>query len=687
MSNDFLFELGCEELPSKSVWPLADNICQAMRSALQKATIDFGTIQAFASPRRIALRIEGIAEEQPAQTILKRGPAVNAAYDAAGNPTPALTGFARSCGVAIDQLSQQKTDKGEWFVYELQQPGVKTKDLLPQFIQQSIASLPLAKPMRWGAGDVEFARPVHWVVMLWNEHTLPCHILGVESGCTSYGHRFHHPQAIKIHHPREYETVLRAAKVIVDFAERRQNISDQIHRLATQQQAEAIVPEDLLDEVCSIVEWPNALLAGFANEFLQVPPEALIAAMQEHQKCFALRNQSGKLLPHFIAISNIESREPTQVVRGNEKVMCARLSDADFFYTQDKKQPLSQHIAGTAKVLFQAKLGTLHEKTKRMQELMTYLIKPLQLNEQQAIRACELSKCDLLTGMVGEFPELQGLMGYYYALHDGESNAVAVALNEQYLPRFSADSLPETALGSALSLVDRLDTLVGIFLIGEKPSGVKDPFKLRRHALAILRLLIATPAAISLKELLQHSAGIYASTLLSPKVSLDEIQEFILDRLQAFYQTQQISADIVLAVRKRQSEWFYDFDKRVKALAAFVLRPEAAVLSAACKRVNNLLQQHSANQQDVDSRLFTEEAERALFDTMVKLSPALQQAQTEGDYSFILNNLASLREVVDAFFNQVMVMVDDVAIKNNRLALLSRLQQMLQNTADISLLQ
>lgn len=689
MVNDFIFELGCEELPSGAVWPLADEFAKHLLAALDKAQLSYGEVKRFATPRRIALVIHHLQAEQQSQTITRRGPAAIAAYDKEGKPTPALLGFAKSCGVELAQLSQIATDKGDWIVCETQSSGNKTKDLLPGLVSQSLAALPIAKPMRWGSGDDEFARPVHWAVLLYGNEVLTHQLLGIHTGRESRGHRFHHPQAITIESAQRYEAQMKEGLVIADFALRKQMIKAQVEELAAGRQAVAIMPDDLLDEVTSIVEWPQALMANFEAEFLEVPPESLIASMQAHQKCFALKDSQGKLLPHFITVANIASTNPQQVIQGNEKVMRARLSDAAFFFRQDKKNPLSQHIAATEQVVFQVKLGSLQDKALRVKALMTYLSPALNLSVQQAERAAELSKCDLLTGMVGEFPELQGLMGYYYALHDGEDREVAYALNEQYMPRFAADGLPESDLGLALSLADRMDTLVGIFAIGQKPSGVKDPFKLRRHALAVVRLLISTPAALNLSTLIEQAVAHYQSAVAIDVALILELKPFILERLQSYYQGQGLSVDLVHAVRARQDEWLYDLDKRLHALQAFVTLPEAASLSAACKRVNNLLN-HAGKQAvaaAINEQLLEEGAEQSLYLHVNKIAQLVEPLYRSTDYGSLLKLLASLREPVDAFFDQVMVMVDDEAVKANRLALLARLQDLLQGVADISLLQ
>ena len=689
MLNDLLFELGSEELPSGAVKPLADALADNIVAAFAKANISHGAVHRFATPRRLAVLIHDVQTTQASQSIVRRGPASSAAMDAAGQPTQALLGFAKSCGVTVAELTTNKTDKGEWWAYEFIQAGANTRDLLPVIINGALASLPILKPMRWGAGDTEFARPVHWAVLLFGDDVVRANVLGVNAGRESFGHRYHHPHALTITTPRHYETLLKDAFVIADFDLRRQAIVEQVQQLTLPHDKQAVMPSALVDEVTSIVEWPNALLANFAPEFLDVPAEALIAAMQLHQKCFALRDTKEQLLPQFITISNIASTHPEQVIAGNESVMRARLSDAAFFFHQDKKQALSHHLDATAKVVFQQQLGSLADKSARMQVFLDCFAESLNLDPVHAQRAAELSKCDLMTGMVGEFPELQGLMGYYYALADGEPLAVAQALNEQYMPRFAADSLPQSNLGNAMSLADRLDTLVGAFAIGQKPTGAKDPFKLRRHALAVVRLLVSVPVPLKLSTLIEQTRHIYGTTLPEASLPLTELRVFILERLQSYYQSQGIAADLVHAVRARQDDWLFDLDKRVKALLDFIHIPDAQALSAACKRVNNLLQHASLqdNSQPVDVALFSEPAEQALFAKIQAVENAVAPRYSAGDYGFILGELASLREPLDAFFEHVMVMVENDALKNNRLRLLERLQHLLQGVADISLLQ
>lgn len=686
MSKDFLFEMGCEELPSAAVKQLSEALYDAMKNVLEKAQLDYKTMKVYATPRRLAIFISEMAETQPEQHQQRRGPAVQQAFDAQGNPSRALEGFARSCGVEVAQLDRLQTDKGEWMVYEQRMAGQKTVDLLADLVTQTLYSLPIAKPMRWGLGEDEFVRPVHWILALWGEDCLPMHCFGIKSDRYTRGHRFHANKLIEIQKPQAYIETLRNAYVLADFVERREEIVRQIENIANEQDAKAVIPPELLDEVTSIVEWPVALIAKFEAKFLEVPPEALIAAMQEHQKCFALKNKADDLLPLFITISNIESSKKSQVIAGNEKVMRARLSDAAFFYTQDRKIPLRSRIEETKRVVFQAKLGSLYDKSERIRQLILSLAEALDLNRIEAQNVAELSKCDLLTGMVGEFPELQGLMGYYYALHDKEAEAVAIALNEQYMPRFAKDDLPESLLGKALSLADRLDTLTGIFAIGQKPSGVKDPFKLRRHALAVVRLLVSLPFPISLKHCLDSALLAFDPNLDFSKSQFAELKPFILERLISHYTAQGFSHERIHSVLAVQDDCFYDFDRRLKALSEFEQRSEAEALSAACKRVDNILRQQTVPDTEVNETLLQESAEKKLWQHVTALSRQIAEYQEQQNYDALLRHLAELKVPVDTFFDSVMVMAEDTDLRNNRLSLLMNLQNQLKSVADISLL-
>ena len=685
--HDFLFELGTEELPSGAVSTLSLSLARNIEEAFAKANITYGKVRYFATPRRLAVLIHDVATQQKTIAISRRGPAVSLSLDTDGKPLPALIGFAKSCGADLQDLTKVKTDKGEWWAYEATQSGAKTYDLLISMVNDSLAKLPIAKPMRWGDGDETFSRPVHWAVLLFGDKVVDGKILGLTTSNISYGHRFHHPKAISISAPCLYESSLEDGMVIADFNRRRQVISEQIEKISSDRNLDAVVPDELLEEVTSIVEWPNSMLVGFDPIFLDVPSEALIASMQSHQKCFALRDKSNRLSPYFITVSNIQSINPKQVVLGNEMVMRARLSDAEFFYNQDKKRPLSYYLPATKNVIFQIKLGSLADKVSRMSHLMTYLALLLNLNNDEALRAVLLSKCDLLTGMVKEFPELQGVMGEYYALNDGESPAVALSLKEQYLPKFSKDELPTSSLGMALSLVDRLDTLVGLFAIGQKPTGVKDPFKLRRHALAVVRILIALPIRVNISVLLEKAYLAFSDEITKSHDWLPELHVFIMERMQSFYQSQGISNEIINAVRAKQNDWLFDVDKRISALFEFINCKEAASLSAICKRVRNLLLQVKEDSYiAVQTDLLIEPAERVLYDQIETIEKSVEPFYKAGNYTNVLGQLVVLREPLDNFFENVMVMVDDEAIKKNRLSLLTRLQNLLQGVADIALL-
>lgn len=685
MVNDFLLEIGCEELPSGSVLPIAVELVAAMTSGLEKAGLHFTAVKHFATPRRIGCLIQNLDAQQPLQKLVKRGPSVQAAFDANGIPTKALTGFLNSTGLTLEALQTQSTEKGDFLVYESEIAGLKTPDLLPDLLQKALDSLTTYKPMRWASGDFLFARPVHWILMLFGSEIVPATVFGLQSGRLTYGHRFHHPEGLSLSHPDAYESALEKASVIADFSKRRDLILENVQSAAASMDAQAVMPEKLLEEVTSIVEYPQALIIPFEATFLSVPKEVLITAMQVHQKCFALESQAGKLLPWFITVANIKSLNPEQVIAGNAKVMHARLSDAAFFFEQDKKSSFENWIMATKKVIFQNRLGSLYDKAKRVEALSDLLAIAVDADRNKARRAAALSKADLMTGMVGEFPELQGLMGYYYALEKGEDSYLAQALVEQYLPRFSGDALPESRLGKILSLADRLDTLVGIYGIGLKPSGVKDPFKLRRHALALGRLLITIEAPLLLSTLIREAYRLYpANNLEMPEMELTEgLRHFIFERLLAFYQAQGISQDKVLATKACQSDCLQDFDKRLQALNQFVGTTEAIALSAACKRVGNILQRNNDKPAAVNEALLIEPAEQALYQALTAIE---RNRPLNAPYGLILESLATLRAPVDRFFDEVMVMVEDEKLKTNRLALLTQLQASLQSVADISLL-
>lgn len=684
--HDFLVEIGCEELPAKTLPRLINAFKTQVAQGLEQAKLTYDNIQLFATPRRLALLVEQLIEQQPDQAMERRGPAVQAAFDAQGNPSKAALGFAQSCQVEFSELQRLKTDKGEWLVHRFQQRGKAVTELLPDIIRQALKQLPIAKPMRWGNHQAEFARPVHWVVMLYNGTLMTDEVLGIHASHTTYGHRFHHPGAIHLTEPKHYPTTLKTIKVMADFAERRAFIKESIQALAKKHQAEVPINPELLDEVTGLVEWPVPLLANFDETFLQVPAECLIAAMQDHQKTFHLM-RDGKLLPHFITISNIESQDAKRVIEGNQRVMRARLSDAAFFFNTDKKQRLQDRIERLKHVVFQKQLGTLFDKSQRVATLAAFIAGQLDGDQALAKRAGELSKCDLVTDMVGEFPELQGIMGYYYARQDGEPELVAQALKEQYYPRFAGDQLPTTLISNALALAERFDTLMGIFAIGQKPTGEKDPFKCRRGALGIVRILIENQCHLDMNAVLQQALAQYPN--LPAEGVIESVQQFILERLNGYYQEQHISQDIIAAVLERQQNDLADFDVRVQAVNQFLQLNEARSLAAANKRVSKLLIKEGKTDlaNGVDQALLSDQAEIELADLIEQQKSSLESLYQSGQYSQVLSQLATLQQPIDRFFDQVMVMVDDQKIRDNRLALLAGLRRLFLHVADISLLQ
>ncbi len=687
--DDFLVEIGCEELPPKSLWALAESFAEHIKAGLLKEELAHEKIRVFATPRRIAVLVEQLQLQQADREIEKRGPALAAAYDAEGNPSKACLGFAKSCGVTVDDLQTIETDKGKWLVYQQKIAGLAAKLLLSDIVRHAIKQLPIAKPMRWGNYPTEFIRPVHWVLMLLGEHVVDAEILGCHADRHTYGHRFHHPQAITIAHPRDYEAVLKnEGYVIADFSKRRELIIEQVRAVAKSCGYQAIIDDDLLNEVTGIVEWPVALLAAFDKAFLDVPAEALIAAMSDHQKSFHLVNGAQALQANFITVSNIESSDPAHVIHGNERVMRARLADAAFFYNADQQVSLANRIESTKHVTFQAKLGSLFDKSTRLMQLSKIIAAYFSVDSVLAVRAASLAKTDLMTDMVGEFPELQGTMGYYYALHDGENNAVAIALKEQYFPRFSGDDLPQTDLGRILALAERIDTLIGIFGINQQPSGLKDPFKLRRAALGVIRILLDSKINLNIIELLQQAVVDYSQPLVNKNV-VDEVQKFIIERMRRWYLDQGFSGDILNAVLQRQTHCVYDFDCRVKAVAEFREMHEAQVLAVANKRVSKLLEKETMinGESGIDDSLFEFTAERNLSAMINSKELVVMPLFAQANYKQALFELARLGEPVDQFFVDVMVMVDDEKVRKNRLALLAKLRKLFLQVADISLLQ
>lgn len=687
--RDLLVEIGTEELPPKALKKLMAAFASGIEDGLAKASLEFGTVRPYATPRRLAVHIEALITTQADRLVERRGPALNAAFDGNGLPTKATEGFARSCGVAVEQLEKLETDKGTWLVFRATQPGCATKDLLASIIEQSLAALPIPKRMRWGSSRVEFVRPVHWVVLLFGDEVVDAEILGVKTGRETRGHRFHHPAPMYLAEPAAYAPLLETeGRVMPDFAARREAIYGQVQEKAVSVGGTAVIDDTLLDEVTALVEWPVALLGQFEERFLSVPQEALISTMKGNQKYFHVVNGAGKLLPYFITVCNIESRDADKVRAGNERVIRPRLSDAAFFWEQDRKHPLLNRLEKLKSVVFEEKLGTLYDKTMRIKHLAGTIAEgakdPLQPNAKASAEdAATLCKCDLLTHMVSEFPELQGVMGRYYAKHDGKDGQMAQAIEEHYLPRHAGDALPQSLPGQAVAIADRLDTLAGIFAIGQAPSGDKDPYGLRRAALGALRILIECRLDLHLTGLI----GVAAANL---PCSIDadvqkQLYDFMMERLRGYYHEQGIRPDIFEAVLAKDPSRPYDFDRRIHAVKAFRDLPEAESLAAANKRIVNILR--TAKDEIpaiVNEPRLTERAEHDLFRKITELHGEVKALFERGNYEGAMKLLASLREPVDTFFDKVMVMVDDAALRTNRLALLKQLAELMNHVADIS---
>ncbi len=683
-SNTLLIELGVEELPPSALDALSDAFAEGIADGLRDAEVAFATIAAYATPRRLAVQVRELADKQPDRQIERRGPALSAAYKD-GAPTKAAIGFARSCGVEVDQLMQLETDKGTWLAHRFEQPGEAVSALLPDIIAKAVAALPVPKNMRWGASRVEFSRPVHWLVALYGDAVIDADILGVTAGRETRGHRFHAPASIALAHADDYLDALEEAYVLADRQRRRERIREQVLAEAEVQEATAVIDDDLLAEVSGLVEWPVALAGSFDERFLEVPAECLISSMKANQKYFHLLDGDARLKPLFITIANIDSRDPQQVIAGNERVIRPRLADAAFFYETDLKHSLASRREGLASVVFQQRLGTLADKARRSEAVARFIAERIEGDVEHAARAAQLAKCDLVTEMVLEFPELQGTMGCYYARHDGEPENVAQALHEQYLPRFAGDAVPQTKTGLALALADRLDTLTGIFGIGQRPTGAKDPFALRRAAIGVLSILIKAELDLDLRELLTQAAAQHRDL---PKAEglIEDVLAYMLDRFRAWTQEEGIPVEVYLAVRSRPVVRPLDFARRVHAVSAFAQREEASALAAANKRVSNILakQGHDGSSSEVSPDLLQEHAEKALSVALDARRREVVPLIAEARYNEALDALAGLRSTVDAFFDDVMVMADDEAIRRNRLALLADLQGLFLEIADIA---
>ena len=686
--RDFLVELGTEELPPKALRRLAEAFAEGVRSGIAKAELPCGEIRCYATPRRMAVLVHELATAQPDRNVERRGPALAAAFDEEGVPTKAAQGFARSCGIPVDQLERVENDQGAWLVYRSMQHGVASRELLAGIVEQALAALPTPKRMRWGSLRVEFVRPVHWLVMLFGAEVVDAELYGARSGRETRGHRYHHPETISISEPRAYAPLLETeGHVLPDYATRREAIRGQVQEAAKSVGGTAVIDEALLEEVTALVEWPVALLGNFETRFLELPPEPLISTMQGNQKYFHAVDAAGKLLPHFITVCNIDSHDPAQVRAGNERVIRPRFSDAAFFWEQDRRHPLEQRREDLKKVLFQAKLGTLYDKTERLRRLAAEIALRLNGNRDWAVQAAALAKSDLLTHMVGEFPELQGIMGRYYALAEGLPDEVAEALDEQYWPRFAGDRLPVTASGRALAVADKLDTLVGTFAIGQIPSGDKDPYALRRAALGVLRIMIECGLDLDLNDVLAQSAQAYPASLAAGNV-VEQVFDFMMERLRAYYLESGTPPDVFDAVLAQRPTRPFDFEMRIRAVSAFRAMPEAQSLAAANKRIRNILKQVEEDiPAEVAADQLVEPAEQTLYRQLASLSEQVTPLFDAGEYTPALQRLAGLREAVDGFFDKVMVMTDDEKLRRNRLALLTRLNGLFLRAADFSRLQ
>lgn len=686
--QDFLVELGTEELPPKALLKLSKSFQAGVVEGLKKESLDHGEVKSFATPRRLAVLVSALDVKQADRLTEKFGPAVKAAFDADGKPTPAATGFAKSCKVEVADLGRAEKDGVEKIAYSSNVPGKLTSQLLPTIVDTALAKLPIPKRMRWGASRNEFVRPVHWLVMLFGDEVVESNILGTQSGADSFGHRFHHPEKIHISKASDYEKLmLEPGNVVADFADRRELIRSAILAEGEKLNANTVVDEALLEEVTSLVEFPVALTGRFDELFLEVPSEALILAMKSHQKCFYLVDNNQELLPYFVTVSNIRSNDPAQVIEGNERVIRPRLADAKFFYETDKQTSLESRLELLKKVVFQEKLGTVYDRSLRVASLAKFIAANTGENEELSERAAMLSKCDLVTNMVGEFADLQGLMGSYYAANDGEPDSVVQAINEQYMPRYAGDDLPVTAIGSVLAVADKLDSIVGLFAIGQPPTGSKDPFALRRSAIGVLRILVENKLDLDLMACIEASLNGFHSLEIDTQTS-EKVFEFMLERFRSWYSDEGVSSNVFQSVMALKPRRPYDFAKRIEAVANFVKLDESEALAAANKRVSNLLDKvdSATLSSDVNESLFENDAEKRLFDNLCEKESNTAPLFAAGDYTSGLAELALLKDSVDGFFDDVLVMCEDKSVQNNRLAVLQRLRDVFLKVADISFL-
>ena len=686
--DDFLVEIGTEELPPKALRSLMDAFGEGLVAAVDGAGLEHGAVRAYASPRRLAVRIDDLSRRQADRTLEQKGPPTRIAFDRDGNPTAAATAFAKKCGVSISELGTASTDKGEWLVFDAVEKGREAIELMPALIERSLASLPIPRRMRWGAGDVEFVRPIHWVVMLHGTDVVASPVMQTVAGNATYGHRFHSSGPITLSEPADYLNVLeQQGRVIADFDRRREMVRQGVEAAAIDAGGHVVEGESLYDEVAALVEWPVALVGRFDEKYLALPMEVVISTLTGHQRYFPVADNSGALLPLFVTVANLESKDPDQVREGNERVIRPRLADAAFFWNSDRRKTLESRKDALREVIYQRGLGSLADKSRRVANIAAWLASKLAGDKADVQRAAELSKCDLLTGMVGEFPELQGTMGRYYALSDGEPEAVADAIGEHYRPRFAGDGLPATDIGRILAVADKLDTLAGVFSIGKKPTGNRDPFGLRRAALGVIRILIECHLDVDLKKLVAKAVSDQPKGKLEDDAIVDALYHFISDRLRRYFLDRDsgLVTDTFEAVMARQPASLVDFDRRLAAVQTFTRLEQAESLASANKRIANILRQAGDPEGlSVSKRLLKDDAEQALYNALDNARQKVGPLIGDRHYADALNILADLRDPVDRFFDDVMVMADDEALRNNRLALLGELRSLFLDVADIS---
>ena len=685
---DFLVEIGTEELPPKALRSLMTAFAENLAKAIDEARLDHGAVHAYASPRRLAVLVEKLGLQQDDRTVQQQGPPVKIAFGDDGKPTPAATAFARKCGVPVGELGRSKTSKGEWLAFEVVEKGRAAAEILPELVEQALTSLPIPRRMRWGDGDIEFVRPVHWVVLLHGRKTIKAPVLGITGGNQSRGHRVHSSGDLTISSPGSYlDTLEKDGYVIADFERRRALIINGVTAAATESGGSIVDGESLYDEVAALVEWPVPLLGDFDSKYLSLPREVVISTLTSHQRYFPIADAEGNLLPHFVTVANLDSKDPGQVRSGNERVIRSRLADAAFFWDTDRRNVLASRQDALNEVVYQHGLGSLFDRTQRIGTLATWLATKLNMDSDDVDRAAALAKCDLLTGMVGEFPELQGIMGRYYATADGETDTVACAIEEHYLPRYAGDKLPASKEGQVLAVADRLDTLAGIFSLGKRASGNRDPFGLRRAALGVVRILIECGLDIDLKALIAKAFAIQPSSKAVDADIADELYVFVTDRLRRYFLDRDpgLSIETFDAVMVRQPASLLDFDRRLVAVQTFARLEQAESLAAANKRIANILQKaDNPDGLSINQKLLQEEAEQALFSSLVNAQRKVRPLLATRSYAEVLNELADLRDPIDRFFDNVMVMVDDDKVKTNRLALLGELRALFLDVADIS---